>query len=376
MMVVNEKNLRCRLQCRRGNPTMDTIRKRLAQSNEQCEETPAASAVEQHDRPTRPLDLLFPPDAFASDVVASDDPPAPSSDVPEILQPEHVPLFRRIRSKPRRLAAPVSLSAPDWSLSLGAGVVLLGFAIVFGTWVTVTQRDAMQSRLRQIVSQNELRAMPKHEHATIADRTQELARALREQIETLRSRDATGAAVVAGTTASAPARAHSSTLASNAPALPPGSPAPATKPAAAKTPAKTASKASPPPAAQSQAKVLAARPLAPPLPQPAPRGRQLANAAPPPARVASTAQHAQKEQHEQKEKLAAARPAPRPTKTAAANAASHKPKASTVAARSTAKKPAARPVQYAGPPTMQAYAPPEHPVALPASDDKEVYRQH
>jgi len=370
---------------------MDTIRKRLARSNEQCEETSTVSAVAQHDKPARPLDVLFPPDAFESGVDI-DDAKAPDlvrAATPgdrDISQPASVPLFRRIRSKPRRLPAPISLSAPDWSLSFGAAVIVLGFAIVFGTWATLTERDAMQSRLRQIVGQTESRALPGHERATIADRTQELSRVLREQIETLRGRDATGAAVIAGTTSSAPAKAHSGTLASNAPALPPGSPPSDTKLAATKTTAKIAIKSAPPAAAQlqPQSRTVASRPLAPPLPprapQPAPRARQLANAAPPPIRVASSAQH------DQKTKTATntctsrapcsrvtAQSASKPIKTASVIA--HKPKTNTVAARNTAKKPTVKPVHYAGPPTMQAYVQPE-PVTLPAGDDKEVYRQH
>lgn len=366
---------------------MDTIRKRIAQSNEQCEETSAATTVAQHDKPARPLDLLFPPDAFVSDIVVPEALHAPTPDDQDILRPVAVPLLRRIRSKPRRLAAPVSLSAPDWSLSLGAAVVVLGFAIVFGTWATLTERDAMQSRLRQIVSQNESRAVPGHERATIADRTQELAHALGEQIETLRGRDAVGAAVVAGTAASLPAKAHNSTLASSAPALPPGPPPSDAKLASAKTPAKPAIKSPPPTAAQPQAKVMASRPVAPPLPslpqrapQPAPRAHQLANTAAPPVRVASTAQHDQKTNTATSTcatrapcSRGLAQSASKPVKTATANP--HKSK-STVVARNSARKNTVKPVQYAGPPTMQAYVQPESPIPPPAGDDKEVYRQH
>ncbi len=224
---------------------MDTIRKRPVPPHEQCDTTQETKLGAQRDHPAPPRDLLFPLDASVPHASAN----RAAEGAPDPL-PTYPPLFRRIRPRPRRIAAPTSVGTPDWKLSTGAAVVLLGFAIAFGTYITLTQRDAMQSRLRRIVTQNELRAMPRHDRPTIADRTQELARTLRDQIEALRSRDATDTAVMAGAAAHQSANAHSSTLASSTPSLPVKT-APVSPPASpAKTPGKTPAK---------QTKQLAAR---------------------------------------------------------------------------------------------------------------------
>ena len=348
---------------------MDTIRKRPVPPHEQCDTTQETRLVAQRDHPAPPLDLLFPLDAsvpHASANRAADDAPDPL--------PTYPPLFRRIRPRPHRIAAPTSVGTPDWKLSTGAAVVLLGFAIAFGTYITLTQRDAMQSRLRRIVTQNELRAMPRHDRPTIADRTQELARSLREQIEALRSRDATDTAVMAGAAAHQSANARSSTLASSTPSLPvttaPVSPA-KTPPKTQKTPEK-------------QTKQLAAKPLAPPLPQPAPRTRQLASVTPTRVHSTTTAQ----EEHRTSTKQAnttcdtrspcvqANAQSPRKPVKVASKTPPAKATTTTVAARRTPVKTASKPVQHPPHPTVQAWSPPESPAALPASDDSQVYRQH
>jgi len=348
---------------------MDTIRKRPVPPHEQCDTTQETKLVAQRDHPAPPLDLLFPLDAsvpHASANRAADDAPDPL--------PTYPPLFRRIRPRPRRIAAPTSVGTPDWKLSTGAAVLLLGFAIAFGTYITLTQRDAMQSRLRRIVTQNELRAMPRHDRPTIAERTQELARSLRDQIEALRSRDATDTAVMAGAAAHQSANAHSSTLASSTPSLPvttaPVSPA-KTPPKTQKTPEK-------------QTKQLAAKPLAPPLPQPAPRTRQLASATP--ARVHSTTAAQQEHQTSTKQAntacgtrspcVQANAQSPRKSVKVASKTPPAKATTTTVAARRTPVKTASKPVPHTPLPTVQAWSPPESPTALPASDDSQVYRQH
>lgn len=233
---------------------MDTIRKRPAPPHEPCDTAPETNGVAKPDIPAQPLDLLLPLDASLPQVSEN-----PSSGEARDPLPTYPPLFKRIRPKPRRLSAPASVSAPDWKLSTGAAVVLLGFAIAFGTYITLTERDAMQSRLRRIVGQNELRAAPRHDRASITDRTQELARTLREQIEALRSRDATDAAIVASAATHTTANAHTSMLPSRSPRLPPTSTAASSSASHSKTPAK---------------------PLAPPLPQPAPHTRPVASVAP------------------------------------------------------------------------------------------------
>ena len=349
---------------------MDTIRKRPVPPHEQCDTTQETKLVAQQDHPAQPLDLLFPLDASMPHVSAN----RAAEDAPDPL-PTYPPLFRRIRPRPRRIAAPASVGTPDWKLSTGAAVVLLSFAIAFGTYITLTQRYAMQGRLRRIVTQNELRAMPRHDRPTIADRTQELTRALREQIEALRSRDATDTAVMAGAAAHQPANAHSSALASSTPGLPVAT-APASPPA---SPVKTQSKT---PAKQT--KQLAAKPVAPPLPQPAPRTHQLASVTP--TRTHSTTAAQQERRTSTKPANAACGPRSpcmqanaqgtrKPVKVAS-NTPPAKAAATTVAARRTAARTATKPVQHAPPPTVQAWSPPESPATLPASDDSQVYRQH
>jgi hypothetical protein len=351
---------------------MDTIRKRPVPPHEQCDTTQETNLVAPRDHPAPPLDVLFPLDASTPHMSAN---PA-ADDAPDAL-PTYPPLFRRIRPRPRRIAAPTSVGTPDWKLSTGAAVVLLGFAIAFGTYITLTQRDAMQSRLRRIVTQNELRAMPRHDRPTIADRTQELARSLRDQIEALRSRDATDTAVMAGAAAHQSANAHSSTLASSTPSLPVAT-APVSPPSSAKTPAKTPAKQT------KQTNQLAAKPLAPPLPPPAARTRQLASATPTRAHT-TAAQPEHRTSTKQANTACGSRSpcvqanaqSPRKPVKVASKTPPAKATTTTVAARRMPVKNTTKPVQHmAPPPTVQAWSPPESPATLPASDDSQVYRQH
>jgi hypothetical protein len=345
--------------------TMDTIRKRPAMPHEQCDKTPETNLVVQRDLPARPLDLLFPLDASAPDI-----PAPPSTDEARALNSTPSPLFRRIAPRPRRLAAPAPVGTPDWSLSAGAAIVLLGFAIAFGTYVTLTQRDAMQSRLRRIVSQNELRAALHHDRSTIGERTQELARTLREQIEALRSLDVADATAIAGTAAIPPANAHSTTLASSAPSLP--------------------SRSTPPASNKTSASPIAAKPLAPPLPQPAPRARQVASTEPARARVVATTTPHDRKVSAKPSKPAnpecgarsscietAAQSARKPVKTTSATP-QQDVKAHTDAVRSDAAKAPAAPVLHTTPlPTVQAYVQPDNgPAVPPVSDNRLLYRQH
>jgi hypothetical protein len=369
---------------------MDMIRKRPAPPHKPCGTTPETNVATPQEHPARPIDLLFPLDTSTHQVVRN-----PSDDDQHILEAARTPLFRRITPRPRRLKAPASVGAPDWSLSTGAAVVLLGFAIAVGTFITLTQRDAMQSRLRRIVSQNEQRAASRHDRPTITERTQELARALRDQIEALRSRDAADAAIVAGAAANQSANAHSSKLASSTPGLP-SAPPPAAVPAkkppanlAANLPAKQpASQSTKPPTKQPisepSAKQLAAKPLAPPLPQPAPHARQVTSAAP--ARAHNTAA-AQPESRVNTKPAntacgtrtpcvqTATQSSRKTTKTSTASA-HRKPAATAAESRKLAAKTPAKPAPPAVPYTIQAYSPPDSPAPLPVDDDREIFRQH
>jgi len=350
---------------------MDTIRKRPAPSPEQCDAPQETNGVVQQDPLARPLDLLFPVDGSVPQVSEH-----ASTDDERANWSVDAPLLRRITSKPRNRSAPAPVGAPDWSLSVGAAVVLLGFAIAFGTYVTLTQRDEMQSSLRRIVNENELRAMPRHDRPTITERTQELARTLLNQIETLRSRDVVDAAAVAGAAATQQADAHSSTLASSAPTLP-----------TQNAPAVPAKSGKPP------AKQLAARPVAPPLPQPAPRAHQVANTTPSrshaPTRVTTVAHQEHRTVAKQANttcsthatcQQARAQNAHGPLKTAShtpGKTTPKKPGMRTVAAHSTTPKAPPKPAPRTTPSyTIQAYSPPDRPEPAAASDDGQIYRQH
>ncbi|MEX3936475.1 hypothetical protein AB4Y32_32690 [Paraburkholderia phymatum] len=224
----------------------------------------------------------------------------------------------------------------------------------------------MQSRLRRIVSQNELRAASHHDRPTIGERTQELARTLREQIEALRSLDVADAAAIAGTAAIPPADARSSTLASSAPSLP--------------------SRSAPPASNKTSPTQLAAKPLAPPLPQPAPRAHQAASTEPTRARVVTTAPHDHKLSAKPANPECGARSpcAPstaessrKPVKTTTAVAPQQDVKAHTAPVRNVAAKAPAAPAPHVAPPTVQAYVQPDSgPAAPPASDNGQLYRQH
>ncbi|MBP0589790.1 hypothetical protein J8I87_08680 [Paraburkholderia sp. LEh10] len=341
---------------------MDTIRKSPAPQHKQRDGTPETNADVQQGHPARPLDLLFQLDSCAGEVIER----ASENDA-RVLHTARSPLFRRITPKPRRLAAPASVGTPDWSLSIGAAVVLLGLAIGVGTYITLTQRDAMQNRLRRVASQNELRAMPRREHATIAERAQELARTLRNQIEALHSRDPTDAAVVAGAASNPSASAHSSSLASSVPTLP-----------SVPTPRFASSDGTP-------GKPSSAKQPPPPLPQPAPRTRQLASA--PPARANNSTTTAL-QVHRVSAKPASQVCGPR-SPCIQANAqtthklmrsstttAQRKPHATAVASRKAAAGTSVEPVQRPLPVTMQAYSPRDIPAPPPVVDDVQIYRQH
>ncbi|MBN3764072.1 hypothetical protein [Burkholderia sp. Ac-20365] len=70
----------------------------------------------------------------------------------------------RVQSRPKQLGSVSEGGTPDWSLSAGVATVLFGFVIAFGTYATLTQREAVQSRLRHFVSADKPH-VEKQEHA-------------------------------------------------------------------------------------------------------------------------------------------------------------------------------------------------------------------
>ncbi|ACC75432.1 hypothetical protein PPMP20_03135 [Paraburkholderia phymatum] len=127
---------------------MGIIRKRLATSRE-------PSSATQDDAPTngdpaRPLDECAPSTPLASGPSVKR-----SKRANDITRPL---VIVRVRSRPRQLAPPIDKTgAPDWSLSAGVAIVLFGFAIAFGTYVTLTAREAAQTQLRRFAKHEEPR---------------------------------------------------------------------------------------------------------------------------------------------------------------------------------------------------------------------------
>lgn len=359
---------------------MRTIHKSPPTPREPPDSTAGPNVMRQTDDPARPLDLLFPIDSGSPAVM----PPLSSGD-PQILEPVRFPLFRRIKPRQRKLPAPATVGAPDWSLSIGAAALLIGLAAAFGTYVTLTERDAMQTRMRRIESQNELRATQPRERSTFAERTDQLAQALRNQIAILRSRDAADLAATAGTTAAMQSKAKAEAKGSNSAAVrtvhPPGNPASPgvqanNRTATAKAPAP---KTLPP-------KAVASRSLAPPLPQPAPRTRQASN--PAPTRVAATPTRSQQPVKAKPaettcgkrvacEQVAQQSHKPvKPTKTVAQAKST-----TTLANNKVTKKPVKAPVKTAQHPVplpMNTYSQTEAPAPELSAidDDRPLYRQH
>lgn len=110
----------------------------------------------QQDTPGQPLDeraSTSPAAADGADAPDASDAPARSTRrskrKPDVTRPLTIV---RVQSRPKQLASASEGGAPDWSLSAGVATVLFGFVIAFGTYVTLTQREAVQSRLRHFVS--------------------------------------------------------------------------------------------------------------------------------------------------------------------------------------------------------------------------------
>ncbi len=136
---------------------------------------------------------------------ALDSPPVVA---PEVSPPQRFAPLRFFKVSPARRRRTKSLpaGAPDWSLSLGAATVLIGFAVAFGTYITLTERDAMQDRSFTISNPAEPRpTAPDVSPNAAPTRIERLTQQLQQQIAELRSRSAGTEAAVAVVVDHAPA---------------------------------------------------------------------------------------------------------------------------------------------------------------------------
>jgi len=134
---------------------MGIMRKRLVRSSEPCSVAPCDEAKEG-DSAQPPDESTAPSPSTAGGLGKRSRRSKPASDVTRPLT------IVRMRSKPRQLTSVSEPGTPDWSLSAGVATVLFGFAVAFGTYVTLTQRDAVQSRLHHIASHDEPRTAARH----------------------------------------------------------------------------------------------------------------------------------------------------------------------------------------------------------------------
>lgn len=202
---------------------MDTDRKRPVTSREP--DNMAQDAVPEEGKAAQPPDER-----------ASSSPSAPkvsrkasrrSKQPPEVTRPMSLV---RLQTKPRQPARVSLTGTPDWSLSVGVATVLFGFAVAFGTYVTLTQREAVQSRLRQHANQDEQRTVPRHVPIPIPTPMTEPALAIavppRGHIETPQvSLAAQDDAMLATASSSGAASAPSRVIARSTPVPPATSPA-------------------------------------------------------------------------------------------------------------------------------------------------------
>src|SRR6516225_5274890 len=139
-----------------GRPDMGSNRKGLVTSSEPADVVP--NDAPKQDDPAQPPEERLP----TREVTRKR--PRRSRDVSDVTRPL---LIVRVRSKPKQLAPASEAGTPDWSLSAGVATVLFGLAIAFGTYVTLTQRDAVQSRLRHFADLDKPRAAARHDPVPI-----------------------------------------------------------------------------------------------------------------------------------------------------------------------------------------------------------------
>lgn len=224
---------------------MGIIRKRLATPEEPCDVAPGDEPAQ--DGPAQPLD-----EQVSSSPAALEAPHAPnvpskpsrrSKRTPDVTRPL---VIMRVQSRPKQLAVVKEGGAPDWSLSAGVATVLFGFVIAFGTYVTLTEREAWQSRMGHFANVDKPHPAKRDSSASPGQPALDVAQAARAPIETppvpVAVRD-----TAAPQTAASDAANLSVTVAHDPPSKPPvavaaAAPAPARAPAPVPAPSNPTSK--------------------------------------------------------------------------------------------------------------------------------------
>lgn len=162
---------------------MGMIRKRLATPEAPCDVAPGDEPAQ--DGPAQPLD-----EQASSSPVAPEAPHAPAAPSKPLRRSKRAPdvtrplLIMRVQSRPKQLAVVKEDGAPDWSLSAGVATVLFGFVIAFGTYVTLTQREAMQSHMGHFVNADKPHPAKRDSPASPRQPALDVAQAARAPIET------------------------------------------------------------------------------------------------------------------------------------------------------------------------------------------------
>ncbi|MGT2475219.1 hypothetical protein [Paraburkholderia terrae] len=162
---------------------MGIIRKRLATPDEPCDVAPGDQPAQ--DGAAQPLD-----EPTSSSPAAPEAPHAPdvpskplrrSKRTPDVTRPL---VIMRVQSRPKQIAVVKEGGAPDWSLSAGVATVLFGFVIAFGTYVTLTQREAVQSRMGHFANVDKPHPAKRDSSASPGQPALDVAQAARAPIDT------------------------------------------------------------------------------------------------------------------------------------------------------------------------------------------------
>jgi hypothetical protein len=188
---------------------MGTDHKRPVTSREPCSVAP--DDMPQQENPTQSLNA----DASPS---LQESPAQQSKKTFELTRPL---VILPVRPKPKQLVANGKPGTPDWSLSVGGATILFGFVIAFGTYVTLTQRDAVQNRLNKSINQQESRTATRHVPIPMTVPTQDDAQVSRSRIDTSPGRYVNeGAAMPDAPATSSAASAQGRSVASSTPSRP------------------------------------------------------------------------------------------------------------------------------------------------------------
>ncbi|SDH88928.1 hypothetical protein SAMN04487926_109109 [Paraburkholderia steynii] len=162
---------------------MGIIRKRLATPDEPCDVAPGDEPAQ--DGSAQPLDEPTSSSPAAPEAHHAPDVPSKplrrSKRTPDVTRPL---VIMRVQSRPKQLPVAEEGGAPDWSLSAGVATVLFGFVIAFGTYVTLTQREAVQSRMGHFANVDKPHPAKRDSSASPGQPALDVAQAARAPIDT------------------------------------------------------------------------------------------------------------------------------------------------------------------------------------------------